>query len=90
MSTRIITETDCDKCGKKNVTIKTIRIYTHRTPDPAGGPSEDSGKLIDLCVDCLYHWANMYVKKLVETENTAKVFEELKIDARLKSKLADW
>jgi hypothetical protein len=55
MSTRTITETDCDVrgCGKKNVPVRSLSFHTGDTLDPAGGRSEKINKSFDVCAECM-------------------------------------
>lgn len=74
MSTRIIKETDCDRCGTKSVAVKSMRVATGRDLDPAGGASEEAGVCFDLCANCLAALFQQMVLQEFKTYEAAKIW----------------
>lgn len=73
MATRVITETDCDRCEKKNVPVKTISLQTGWEPDPAGGASQRTGIEFDLCIECMAEILRADLKNTPHKEVAAMV-----------------
>jgi hypothetical protein len=53
---------DCDKCGKKGVECRSIRVEIDRSYDGAGYSTDT--KAPDLCIDCLAIELVRFTKKL--------------------------
>jgi hypothetical protein len=45
---------DCDRCGKENIEeYGEFQAFIDTQTDAAGGPSEDIGPIVHLCVRCM-------------------------------------
>lgn len=63
MAQRVVV--DCDRCGVKDLN-EPVRIHlaTGRSPDPAGGHSEEDTERVDLCNKCAGRSLNNIAGKL--------------------------
>lgn len=68
---------DCDRCPAKEIAPIAAYLVTGRSPDPAGGCSEDDVETVHLCPECAAAVVAVLLKPL-SYEVAAKLHKDIK------------